>query len=427
MEYVPQVGYLAVIADEHVRTLRERRWIQESESSRLDSAPPNSFSEVSSSQAMLSAPAIPAEDQFTFVFSQNHRNFFKHRIVYDLDNTIGDVQSDIQDRQRMIVLQLEESMLDLEGIIHTAAGAMSTLDAFLSLGAIAQEYRMVAPQIVDEPVLVIKGGRHLLQEQTVDNFVPNDTLLTEQKNIALISGPNSSGKSVYLKQVGIIVYLAHLGAFVPADHAVIGLTDKILTRIASLESVSTPQSAFMMDLTQMAKMLRSRTTRSLCLIDEFGKGTNPADGMALLASIIEDFTISKSRALFVLHFTEILCDQVLSAQTMSSIHCFRMQTLVEDEDDPDQATVPLYKLRFGVGENSEGIACAQKMGVPGRAIDRALQIKECLTSHTPLQPLPRTTYKIFENPNHRELLKLFLQEDWSTADEALLDKLRSLL
>jgi DNA mismatch repair protein MSH5 len=238
-------------------------------------------------------------------------------------------------------------------------------------------------------------------------------------------------KSVYLKQIGLIVFLAHIGSFVPCEHAVIGLTDKILTRISSPESVSSMQSSFTTDLTQISKMLNSRTSRSLCLIDEFGKGTNPVDGMALLSSIIEYLTQHKSKAVFVLHFTEILFDQAINPVCMQSINCFRMETLQEadrDDEDPFQSPVPLYKLKFGVSESSEGIACAAKMGVSERVVHRAQVVKDCLTLHRPVEPIKFTTHKLFQKESHKELLRIFLaSEDWTKAEDGQVDKLRELL
>lgn len=389
-----------------------------------------------SSGALRSGPHnafVPPDNQFVFIFAHEGKHFFKHRVVYHLDELIGDVKSDIQDRMRQILLHLEEGLLDLEGSIVQATNSLATLDAFISLGIMARECNLSAPQIHDDPVIVIKGGRHLLQELTVDSFVPNDALLTPDKNVALISGPNSSGKSCYLKQVGIIVYLAHIGSFVPCEQAIIGLTDKILTRIKTTESVSVPQSSFTMDLTQMCKILKYRTERSLCLIDEFGKGTNPADGMALLAAIIEDFTERKSNAIFVLHFTEILFDHAIKQESMDSISCFRMETLEsdgkEDEEGTTEDLVPLYKLKYGVETSSKGILCAAKMGMDEAVLDRAKYFRDCLTTGKPATGVDIASEDTDDiDAKALELVRFFLSvENWETADDEVLAKLESLV
>jgi DNA mismatch repair protein MSH5 len=134
--------------------------------------------------------------------------------------------------------------------------------------------------------------RHLLQEQCTDTFIPNDTSLASSVNdprVLLLTGANSSGKSIYLKQIGLLVYMAHLGSFVPAEYAKISLTDKILTRISTRESVSKDSSAFMIDLNQTQSALLNSTRKSLVLLDEFGKGTTSTDGIGLFCAVIEEF------------------------------------------------------------------------------------------------------------------------------------------
>lgn len=197
------------------------------------------------------------------MYKESGVHYFKHRIVENMDHTIGDIKSDIADRQHCLLLQIEDSLLDHEEQLLQLCIMLSTLDALISLGTLAVEQRLVRPEITEEPSILIKGGRHLLQELTVDNFVPNDTYLSRDKNVALISGPNTSGKSVYLKQVALIVHLAHIGSFVPCERARIGLIDRIMTRISSTETVAAPQSAFALDLQQVSKMLSMRTARTL--------------------------------------------------------------------------------------------------------------------------------------------------------------------
>eukprot|EP01035_Chromulina_nebulosa_P020669 gene20669-26798_t len=130
-------------------------------------------------------------------------------------------------------------------------------------------------------------------ELTVDSFITNDTYISSEHNIAIITGPNSSGKSVYLKQVGVLVYLAHIGCYLPCEKAIIGLTDCIMTRVSCVESTVTPLSSFSIDLCQVNKMFSCATSKSLCLLDEFGKGTTPIDGVSLLAATLQKFVKMK--------------------------------------------------------------------------------------------------------------------------------------
>jgi DNA mismatch repair protein MSH5 len=312
---------------------------------------------------------------------------------------------------------------------------LSSLDAIISLGTIAFEYDFIKPEIVNESVIVIKGGRHPLQCISVDNFVPNDTYIAADKNIAIITGPNSSGKSVYLKQVGLLVYLAHLGSFLPAERAIIGVTDIILTRITALESVSSPQSAFSLDLCQISKIIRTHTPRTLCLIDEFGKGTTPIDGISLLATCIKHFISNKAKVLFVVHFTEVLHKDIIDCTLYKdSIQSFQMEMLIDKDmetnnDFRELEATPMYKLGLGIAPSSEGLLCAKAAGMKDSILQRALNIKESMTNKIRIRPIQN---KGIDSTN-LELVTTFLQtNDWNSQEERInnegdFQKLKSLI
>ncbi len=194
---------------------------------------------------------VQHDESFRFVFSEDNAGYYKHPIVEDLDNTVGDIKSILSDYQKMLILQVEERLLDLETQMHKFSEMLATLDAHISMAVISTEMKFTRPEIVEDNLIIIKNGRHPLQELTVETFVPNDTYINGEKSIALITGPNSSGKSVYLKQVGIIIYLAHIGCYVPSEKAIVGLTDRIMTRISSVETAASPQSSFSLDLCQV--------------------------------------------------------------------------------------------------------------------------------------------------------------------------------
>lgn len=382
---------------------------------------------------------------FKFIYQQGDIQYFKHPIVEELDESLGDVKSDIVDRQKVLLLTLEEKILDVEEQLQQLASSLSTMDALISLGTLANEQNLTEPEISDDPVIIIKNGRHLLQELTVDNFVPNDTYLSSEKNVGLITGPNTSGKSVYLKQVGIVVYLAHIGSFVPCERAIIGLTDQIMTRISSVESVSAPQSAFALDLQQISKMVANCTRNSLCLVDEFGKGTTPVDGIALLAATVKYFTKHGGRSLFVLHFTEILHDEILATENMKQVACYRMEVIhnrstkrpeyidtdpIFEENQVDASNArndnlnesacldweectPLFKLKLGITSSSEGLACAGNAGVENTVIRRASDVKSRIKSNQTID-VPEDTEPSFQLDFHQKsLLQIFLRcNDW---------------
>jgi DNA mismatch repair protein MSH5 len=434
VEYVPQVGYLVAVQEAELHLL-------ENSFPELDHLPPASHDDFTDwmgpeygySHVVEPLPQeaqLPLGTAFRFVFQQAGVHYFKHSIVEELDGSVGDIKSDIADRQRTLLIQLEDALLDAECTLQQLSTSLSTLDALISLGTLAVEQRLVAPEIVEQPgAILIKAGRHLLQELTVDNFVPNDTFLTAEKNVALISGPNTSGKSVYLKQVALIVYLAHIGSFVPCERARISLVDRIFTRIASTESVSAPHSAFALVLQQVSRMLRSATPRSLCLVDEFGKGTMPVDGIALLAAVVKHFADRGGAGMFVLHFTEILHDAVLTAEVMQKVSCFRMETMLHRSAEVEGTGVnegeeycertPLYVLKNGVATSSEGIPCARSAGVEDAVLRRAAQVKYLVSQRQPIPPVAACSRSLFQNSQHVRLLDLFLRvKDWLGDDGA---------
>ena len=180
------------------------------------------------------------------------------------------------------------------------------------------------------------------------------------------------------------MYLAHTGSFIPCEKAIIGLTDKILTRISSMETSFSPHSAFSLDCCQTTKILLEQTSRSLCLVDEFGKGTAPVDGMALLAGCVQFFAERTTKCLFVLHFTEILSEEIIDLSRYPNIETFKMvvhQELSADEDKDDLVT-PLYKLQIGVSDCSGGISCAKLAGLSADICTRAHEIRQCLDTRT---------------------------------------------
>jgi DNA mismatch repair protein MSH5 len=218
-------------------------------------------------------------ESFSFVFVQDNDAYFKNEDMRQLDEDIGDLDSFIKDTESLITSELEDDILDCEMELRSTFSALAELDCILSLTSCAADFNFARPEVVasatsSDSVIYIENGRHPLQELIVDDeFIKNDTMVDHQHRINMITGPNFSGKSCYTRQVGVLVYMAHIGSFLPCDKAKISVTDQILARIASVESCAVPQSSFQLDLTQMAVILRQSTAKSLVLIDEFGKGT----------------------------------------------------------------------------------------------------------------------------------------------------------
>lgn len=240
-------------------------------------------------------------------------------------------------------------------------------------------------------VIQISEGRHPLQELVVPSFIANDTLLIggpdeerdddtiiahgmqDMPSVAVVTGPNHSGKSVYLKQVALIVFLAHIGSFVPADQACIGLTDRLLTRIATRESVSRNESAFAIDLKQAAFSINFSTRRSLILVDEFGKGTNAMDGAGLVTALLDHFLSLGSetpKVLAATHFHEIFEHNFLRDDPRLVFAQMDIRVDLEAKDSEDQVTY-LFRMISGRSSSSLGSRCAAINGVESAVVERA--------------------------------------------------------
>ncbi|GJN14839.1 hypothetical protein PR202_gb01704 [Eleusine coracana subsp. coracana] len=231
----------------------------------------------------------------------------------------------------------------------------------------------------------------LEQEMTVDTFVPNDTKIHDADvqlffsgRINIITGPNYSGKSIYIKQVALVVFLAHIGSFVPADSAIVGLTDRIFCVMGS-KSMTTEQSAFMIDLHQVGTMLRHATSRSLCLLDEFGKGTLTEDGIGLLGGTISHFVNYDypPKVLLSTHLTEIFTENFLPQS--DHIKCCTMSVLNPDGQASNEDIIFLYRLVPGQALSSFGLHCAWLAGVPNEIIQRAASVLEDIHSKRPIK------------------------------------------
>jgi len=265
----------------------------------------------------------------------------------------------------------------------TKAGNFAAeLDCILSLAVVARQNNYVRPILTEDSLLEIHNGRHALQEMTVDTFVPNDTKVGDTGRINIITGPNYSGKSIYIKQVALIVFLAHIGSFVPADSAIVGLTDRIFCAMGS-KSMTTEQSTFMVDLHQVGTMLRHATLRSLCLLDEFGKGTLTEDGIGLLGGTIDHFANCDfpPKVLLSTHLTEIFTENYLPQS--EHIKCYTMSVLNPDGQTSNDDITFLYRLVTGQALLSFGLHCARLAGVPNKVVQRADSILEDIHSKRP--------------------------------------------
>lgn len=295
---------------------------------------------------------------------------------------IGDLDLEVE-----IIHQLATDVMHHEVSILTASDSCGELDAMLALALGARKYDMTLPSMTDTPVLSISEGRHLLHELAVPSFIPNDCVLDSASNgiddmaaTMIITGPNHSGKSVFIKQVAIIVYLAHIRSYVPARRATVGLTDKILARVATRETVSSNESAFAIDLRQMAHALRCSTPQSLVLVDEFGKGTSADDGAGLMAAVLDHLSslgTERPRALVATHFHEVLTNGYVSECDGLKFYHMKVQKN-STPDSADEQIIYLFKLCRGLNTSSFGAQCAAMNGVPDSIVHRAETLSRLL-------------------------------------------------
>ncbi|KAJ7459929.1 DNA mismatch repair protein MutS [Mycena latifolia] len=387
-------------------------------------------------------------DGWSFQFSSESHVYFKSQEMTDMDFHIGDLHPSIVDREIEIVQELLEEIVVHFEAMAAACDICAELDCLLSYAEASRAFDYRRPEMVDDNIIDIKQGRHPLQEQVVDTFVPNDAHLAggsgnrsvvvgdeatseaeEWNSVVLCTGANACGKSVYLKQVALIQYMAQIGCFVPAESATLGIVDKIFTRISTRESVSKVQSAFMIDLNQVSLALRNSTAHSLVLLDEFGKGTLSTDGAGLFCGVLKhllDRGPNCPKVLAATHFHDVFKEGLLDPDAVP-ITFLHMQVLftsssghVLDTASPHRLATPgdsqegdrrvgpgekitylyrqahspgarhaliwcfislIYSVAEGLSLDSHAAKCAEIFGVPARIVQRAQHVSRLISTH----------------------------------------------
>ncbi len=260
--------------------------------------------------------------------------------------------------------------------IQRTAKALAAIDVFSSFALVAEQEQYVRPHINHKGKIQIKGGRHPVVEQMTahDIFVANDTYLDSQKNrISIITGPNMAGKSTYMRQTALIVLMAQIGSFVPAQKADIGIVDRIFTRVGASDDLASGQSTFMVEMTEVANILKNATSKSLLILDEIGRGTSTFDGLSIAWAVIEHISNTRllgAKTLFATHYHELT--ELEGKLSGVNNYCIAVK---EQGDD----IVFLRKIVKGGADKSYGIQVAKLAGVPDTVIQRAKELVEELS------------------------------------------------
>jgi DNA mismatch repair protein MutS len=325
-----------------------------------------------------------------------------------------------------LVLNAEERILELEGqlyrqvlaqvaaasarLLRTAA-TFGELDVSAALAEVAETRRYARPTLTTDDTIDIRGGRHPVVERLLEgeSFAPNDALLCPDQAIVVLTGPNMSGKSTYLRQVAVIVLMAQIGSYVPADSAHIGIVDRIFTRIGASDEIARGRSTFMVEMVETANILHHATERSLLILDEIGRGTSTYDGLAIAWAVIEyvhNHPRLRAKTLFATHYHE------LTDLAERLPHVVNFNVAVAEQGDN---VIFLHKILPGAADRSYGVHVAQLAGLPKPVVDRAQEILGELEASGAAGPrrsvTPPTLYQ----------LPLFSRENPIVADIRALD------
>ncbi len=267
--------------------------------------------------------------------------------------------------------QIRDAIAEEVKRIQATAKAIAKIDVFTSLALVAERNNFCRPVINTKGVIDIKNGRHPVVEKMISNdmFIPNDTLLDNSGNrVSIITGPNMAGKSTYMRQTALIVLMAQIGCYVPASSAKIGIVDRIFTRVGASDDLASGQSTFMVEMTEVANILRNATSNSLLILDEIGRGTSTFDGLSIAWAVVEHISNTKllgAKTLFATHYHELT--ELEGKLDSVNNYCIAVK---EQGDD----IVFLRKIVKGGADKSYGIQVAKLAGVPDSVIQRAKEI-----------------------------------------------------
>lgn len=289
----------------------------------------------------------------------------------ELEDTILNAEDKLQTLEYDLFCQIRDAVAQELTRIQQTAKAIARLDVYASLALVAERNHYVRPKLNEKGLIDIKDGRHPVVEQMISNdmFIANDTYLDNSSHcISVITGPNMAGKSTYMRQSALIVLMAQIGSFVPAKSANIGIVDRIFTRVGASDDLASGQSTFMVEMNEVANILRNATSNSLLILDEIGRGTSTFDGLSIAWAVIEHISNRKllgAKTLFATHYHELT--ELEGKMNNVNNYCIAVKECGDD-------IVFLRKIIKGGADKSYGIQVAKLAGVPDMVIDRAKEI-----------------------------------------------------
>ncbi|MGL4509075.1 DNA mismatch repair protein MutS [Cetobacterium sp.] len=327
-------------------------------------------------------------------------------IVEDLkiyEEKVLNAKDKIENLEYHLFKEISEKIKNFRSILHELAYKLSYLDVVTNFAHIATKNSYIKPEITTEGDIEIIGGRHPIVEQLVgrENFVKNSIVLNNDKNLIILTGPNMSGKSTYMKQVALILIMAHMGCYVPAEYAKIGIVDKIFTRIGASDDLVTGQSTFMLEMSEVANIVNSSTKNSFIILDEIGRGTSTFDGISIATAITEYIHDNiQAKTIFATHYHELT---QLESKLNKSTN-FRIE-VKEDEKE----ILFLREIVKGGADKSYGIEVARLAGLPKEILDRAKEMLRVLENRK----------MIIERKVKKEQLILFGEFEPETKEEPI--------
>lgn len=344
----------------------------------------------------------------------------------ELEDTILGAEDRLTSLEYELFRDVREQISCNVSRIQKTARAIAQIDVFASLALVASQNNYCKPKINESGIIDIKNGRHPVVEKMITNdmFIENDTYLDQHKNrISIITGPNMAGKSTYMRQTALIVLMAQIGSFVPAQTANIGIVDRIFTRVGASDDLASGQSTFMVEMNEVANILRNATAKSLLILDEIGRGTSTFDGLSIAWAVVEHISNPKllgAKTLFATHYHELT--ELEGKLDSVNNYCIAVK---EKGDD----IVFLRKIVKGGADRSYGIQVAKLAGLPDSVIERAKEIAEQLLAND----ITDTVKSISVDNGHKHKKEHLDEVDMTqislfdtVKDDDIIDELRSI-